>query len=522
MLVCLEVQVGDPAEEFPVADTPLFFRTATELAMLIREGQLTSVEVVEAHLRQIRQWNPQLHAVVSVREADALREAEQADAARRDGNPMGPLHGVPITLKDSLRVRGVLSTFGGLPPYAWHHPRTDCKVSERLRQAGAIVIGRTNLPLMALNWQCDNPFYKEGVNPWDHKRTPGGSSGGAAAALAAGFAPLDLGSDLGGSIRYPAHCCGVLGLRTTVGLLPIDDIGPEGPRMSFHRLLSLGPMARSIDDLALMLDVLTGPAEARPVPSSLQGERLRIAVTPSLPFAEPDPATAALIESLCMGLRADGHEVATPVALPIDPEAAWRLWGAIAGYELWSGVPWPANNRLSRSLFEAYMLRYKLGDGPFTKWFSAGMALSHRGYEDALAEQEEIFRTVSDFFTHYACWILPVSMGEAIPRQHRGSPIDVNGTAVPYSQYLGAYTVPTTLFETPVLTIPIGVGRGNMPIGVQVHGPRFADRHLLDMAQRVLSKYVKLRIPPALQVHNVAPRTLRNPEPVPTVATDRT
>lgn len=490
-----------------MAGMPLVFRPASELASLIREGRCTAVQVVAAHLHQIRRYNPQIHAVVSVREAEALSEAEVADAARRDGKPMGPLHGVPVTLKDSLRVRGVRSTFGGLPPYAWHRPRTDAKVSERLRQAGAIILGRTNLPLMALNWQCDSPFYKEGVNPWDHKRTPGGSSGGSAAALAAGFTPLELGSDLGGSIRYPAHCCGVLGLRTTVGLLPVDDIGPEGLPMSFHRLLSLGPMARSIADLALMLDVLTGPVAARPQPPSFQVERLRIAVTPSLPGAEPDPATAALLDALCAGLRSDGHELDSPAAPAVDLEAAWRVWGAIAGYELWSGIPWPANNRLSRYLFEAYMLRYKLGDGPFTKWFSAGMALSRRGYEDALAEQAEMIRAVDAFFERYACWILPVAMGEAISRQRRGDPIDVNGTAVPYSHYLGAYTVPTTVFETPVLTIPIGLGRGDMPIGIQVHGPRFADRLLLDVAERALSKYIKVRIPPTLHDSHAAPHT---------------
>jgi amidase len=335
-VVCFpsEYVIGFPSEPsrqaarqwgVPMTDIPLVFRPATELASLIRDGQVTAVQVVDAHLRQIRQWNPQVRAVVSVREADALREAELADAARRDKQTMGPLHGVPITLKDSLRVRGVRSAFGGLPPYCWHRPRTDCKVSERLRQAGAIVIGRTNLPLMALNWQCDNPFYKEGVNPWDYQRTPGGSSGGSAAALAAGFAPLELGTDLGGSIRYPAHCCGVLGLRTTVGLLPIDDIGPEGFPMSFHRLLSLGPMARSVGDLALMLDVLCGSAAPPPVPSHLQAERLHIAVTPSLPGAEPDLATATLLDTLCAGLRADGHEVDVRAAPDVDMEDAWRL-----------------------------------------------------------------------------------------------------------------------------------------------------------------------------------------------------
>lgn len=476
------------------------FRSAGELSSLIREGQATSVQVVDAHLRQIRQWNPQIQAIVSLREADALREAESADLARRNGQPMGPLHGVPITLKDSLRVRGVRSTFGGMPFYANYLPRTDSKLAERLRQAGAIVIGRTNLPLMALDWQCNNPFFEECVNPWDSTRTPGGSSGGAAAALAAGFTPLELGSDLGGSIRYPAHCCGVLGLRTTDGLLPIDDIGPEGMAMAFHRLLSLGPMARSLSDLALMLDVLTGPAAPRPSISSslLQTERLRIAVTPSLPGAEPSPATTALLDKLCAGLRADGHDVHHGAAPELDLEDAWRVWGTIAGYELWSGVPRLLNNPATRFLFQSYMLRYKLGDGPFTKWFSAGMAATQRSYEAALAQHKEILGTIDAFFQRYALWLLPVCMGEAIPVQRRGSPIEVAGTAVPYSVYLGSYTVPTTTFGTPVLTMPIGFGLAGMPIGIQVHGPRFADRQLLDTAERALSKYITVRIPPAM------------------------
>lgn len=479
-------------------DTPLVYRSATELAALIREGRVTALQVVEAHLQQIRQWNPQLNAVVHLRDDEARHEAEQADAAQRAGRALGPLHGVPMTLKDSLRVGGVISTFGGLPPFRRHRPRADCQTVARLRQAGGIVIGRTNLPLMALNWQCDNPFYEEGVNPWDAARTPGGSSGGSAAALAAGFAPLELGTDLGGSIRYPAHCCGVLGLRTSVGLLPIDDIGPEGPAMSFKRLLSVGPMARSLPDLALMMDVLVGADAPRPAAPLLQADRLRIAVTPEFPGAPPDASTTALLDSLCRGLRADGHEVEICPGPDVDLQTAWRLWGAIAGYELWSGMPFPISTRPFRALFEWYMLRRKLGDGPVTTHLAAGLALRRAGYEAALAEQQLMLRRVDEFFQRYACWILPVAMGGAIRRQRGGAPITDGGTAVPYTQYLGAYTVPTTAFETPALTLPIGIGAAGLPIAVQVHGPRFADRPLLDAAQRVLSKYVAVAIPPAM------------------------
>ncbi len=479
-----------------MTETSLVYRSAGELAALMRSGQVTAVQVVQAHLQQIDAWNPQLDAVVSRRDAEALAEAEAADAAQRAGQPLGRLHGVPITLKDSLRVGGVISTFGGLPPYARHRPRADCQVVARLRQAGAIVLGRTNLPLFALNWQCDNPFFKEGKNPWDLTRTPGGSSGGSAAALAAGFAPLEVGTDLGGSIRYPAHCCGVLGLRTTVGRLPIDDIGPEGPKMSFHRLLSVGPMARSLADLALALDVMLGDGESPAAPPAMSAGRLRIAVTPSLPGAEPDAATAAQIDALCRGLREDGHEVEIGAAPDVDLAAAWRLWGTIAGYELWSGMPFPVGNALTRALFTAYALRRKLGDGPVTQHLGAGLACSRRGYEEALAEQAQILGRIDEFFSRYACWILPVAMGEAIRRQAGGAPIQDEGRRIPYTQYLGAYTVPTTLFETPALALPLGLGRGGLPIAVQVHAARGADRALLDLAQRALAKYCAVHIPP--------------------------
>jgi amidase len=472
--------------------------SATELASRIRSGDVTSVEVVTAHLQQIKRFNPQVQAVVSLREEEALREAAEADTARREGRPMGSLHGVPLTLKDSLRVRGVRSTFGGLPLYARHVPRTDAKVAARLRDAGAIVMGRTNLPLLALDWQCNNPFFEECVNPWDFSRTPGGSSGGSAAALAAGFTPLELGSDLGGSIRYPAHCCGVLGLRTTVGVLPVDDIGPEGIAMTLERLLSLGPMARTLGDLTLMLDALTGPAAPSVAPAHLADEKLRIAVTATLPGAAPAPSTSALLDTLCASLRADGHTVDVGAAPAIEMQDAWRVWGLIAGYQYWNGLPSLARNRATRYLFQAYMLRHKLGEGPFEQRFSAGMNASRKAYEDALAEQRAMHAVLDAFFARYALWIMPVSMGEAITRQPHGSPIVVDGVAVPYSVYLGAYTVPTTAFETPVLTMPIGFGAAGMPVGVQVHGPRFADRALLATAERALSKYVTVRTPPAM------------------------
>lgn len=479
-------------------ESSLLYRSATELAALIRGGHVSSLQVVEAHLRQIADWNGQINAMVSVRAEEALQEAVQADRAVREGRPLPPLHGVPLTLKDSLRVRDVPSTFGVVPTSMAMRPTSDCVLAARLRQSGAILLGRTNLPLAALDWQCNNLVLEECVNPWDPHRTPGGSSGGAAAALAAGFTPLEVGSDLGGSIRYPAHCCGVLGLRTSVGILPIADIGPEGIDNTLQRQLSVGPMARTIDDLTLLFDILTDAGSPPATTSPATAEPQRIAVTMGLPGAMPSTATQALMSSLCDGLRADGHTVDTGARPDVDLDEAWRLWGILAGYQYWSGLPPALNTAVSRFLFQSYMLRYKLGDGPFTACFSAGMVASRAQYEAALARQTQICTTVDAFLQQYAMWILPVSMGEAIVRQRRGSPIDVDGEPVPYSVYLGAYTVPTTLFETPVLTAPIGLAPSGMPVGVQIHGARFSDRRLLQTAQRVLGKYLHVRMPPAM------------------------
>jgi amidase len=480
-----------------MTDDSLVFRPASELAALIRGGQVTAVQVAQAHLGQIRRFNEAIHAVTHLVEDRALADAEAADRRQAAGEALGPLHGVPMTLKDSLRVRGLRSTFGGLPLFLWHEPKTDSTLAGRLRKSGAIFLGRTNLPLMALDWQCRNPFFKEGKNPWDAARTPGGSSGGAAAAVAAGFTPFELGSDLGGSIRYPAHCCGVLGLRTTDGLLPGSDIGPESLKTAFPHLVSLGPMARTLGDLALLLDVLTdAPAPTASLTTDGAPRPLRIAITRLYPGAQPSRETLALIDSLTESLRRDGHTVQVGPGPNIPDEDAWRIWGTIAGHIMWGNVPWILRGRIMRALFAAYMLRRNLGSGPFTTWFSVGMRASEAEYQAAIAERQTLLATIDSYFAQNDLWILPVAMGEAIVRQPRGDDIVVDGQPVPYSRYLGAYTVPTTAYGTPVLTAPIGYADSGLPIGVQIHAARFADRRLLQLAEQALSKYIQVRKPP--------------------------
>lgn len=473
------------------------YQSASDLCAQIRAGTLRSVDVVQAHLDQIARYNPQVHAVVTLRAQAALAEARAADAAVAAGQTfLGPLHGLPLLLKDASRVKGVRSTFGALPQYALHMPSSDATLVHRLRQAGAIVLGRTNLPLLSLDWQCRNPLFAETVNPWDASRTPGGSSGGAAAALATGMTPLELGSDLGGSIRYPAHCCGVMGLRPTDGLLPLDDIGPEDHAPVFRHVLSVGPMARHLDDLQLMFEVLS----ATPAPPPPPPRPLRIACALSLGAGTaPDASTSLLFSQLIQRLRRDGHSVTENAAPALDWNHAYRIWGLITGYELGTALPGPLRSGLGRRVFEGYLFHYKLGPGPLTHYMLQGLECGEAVYYRALGERSALMKQAADFLADYDLWLLPVSPGEAIARQRRGKAIAWQGEKVAYSQFIGGLLAPTALLGTPALSLPLGLGAQGLPVGMQVHAAHGQDFELLAHAQQALSPYLVQGVPPGFE-----------------------
>jgi amidase len=459
------------------ADIP--FLSATRLAAEIRAGRLRSVDVVAAFLDRIARYDRRVRAFADLEPAGALRQAAAADRAILAGRPLGPLHGVPMTIKDGFRVTGLRSSFG-LPHLKFYRPSADCEVVARLRRAGAVILGRTAVPFACFDWQCRPPLARECRNPLDPARTPGGSSGGAAAALTARFTPLELGTDVAGSIRYPAHCCGVFGLRTTVGLVPAADIGPPPGKPMLPSVISVGPMARSIEDLRLLLDALLPDRDGREV-SPAAADRLRVAVTPSVDGTTPaEPATVIL--GFVGRLREAGHEVAVLDRPPFDFEEAYSLWGLLAGFEMKQQFPRLMRGRLNMRAFAAWFLNYRLGSGPLTTHFRDGLLACEAEYQNGLARRDELLRTADAFFSRHDLWVLPVSPGVAIRRQRPGRPIRTADGAVPYSRYLGQYLCPTAVVGTPALVVPAGTGEGGMPVGLQVHGPRFADRWLVGTA----------------------------------------
>src|SRR3954447_24648047 len=243
--------------------TDLFFRSATEVAALVRGGRLSARELAEMALDRIEAINPAVNAVVETCRSAALDAGAAADRAVENGEPTGPLHGVPMTIKEAFQVAGMRSTWGS-PLFADHAADRDAVVVRRLREAGAVLVGTTNVPLMLADVsQTANELYGRTLNPWNPTRTPGGSTGGGAASVAAGLAYLEYGSDLTGSIRIPAAFCGVYGLKPTAGTVPLSGFQPPGPPAGpsdMAYLSAVGPLARSAADLRTALRVTAGPA----------------------------------------------------------------------------------------------------------------------------------------------------------------------------------------------------------------------------------------------------------------------
>lgn len=311
----------------------LVFATAHELAAGIRRRQVSATEVLEAHLARIARRNPALNAIVTLDEERARLRARDADAALARGEVWGPLHGVPITIKDSIETADLRAT-SGFPPLADYVPSTDAPVVARMRTAGAIILGKTNLPTLAGDAQTDNPLFGRSNNPWDVTRTPGGSTGGGAAA---GLSPLEVGSDHGGSVRSPAHFCGVYAIKPTDRRLPDTGHIPElpGAPQGVRHMVQIGPLARSVEDLALALRLIAGPDgqdwEVPPVPLEPAPERAlreyRLAWTDDFGDVPVTTDTRAALTELAGELQGLGTRIERRLPAAFDFTTARKTWG---------------------------------------------------------------------------------------------------------------------------------------------------------------------------------------------------
>jgi amidase len=431
---------------------------ARELARRIRRRELSCAEVVDAHLARIERRNPALRAVVSPDFEGARAAARAADAAlARGGRPRGPLHGVPITLKDGLDVAGLRTTVG--TPELDHVPDTDSTVAARLRAAGAIIVGHTNVPPWLADHQSANAIFGATANPWDPARTAGGSSGGAAAALAAGLTPMEVGSDLVGSLRLPASFCGVYGLKTTEHRVPLTGfVRPPGGGPRPVRIMGcLGPMARDLGDLELALRLVSGPdgrdGDVAPVRLDAAAPPavgdLRLAVAPTVPGVTVSAA-----------MRAEVERVAAAAA-----DAGARV------EERLPDVDWDALHRLFGELLLAITGALDPGAQPRTlAWYLV-----------ALDRRDELAAAWEASFADLDGLIFPAAITTAFPHGPPASEIDVDGAPVPYRE-IGMLYAFSNLTGLPALAVPAGRDAAGLPAGVQIAGPRWSELRLLAVA----------------------------------------
>ena len=475
----------------------IVYARATQLAQMIRDKEVSAVEVLNAYLEQIDKHNGKINAIATLDER-ARKKASEADLALARGENWGTLHGVPITVKDTLETAGLLTT-AGYPPLKNYIPSQDATTVARLKAAGAIIFAKTNPARLAGDYQTNNPLFGQTHNPWNLNRTVGGSSGGSASAITAGFSPLDIGSDVAGSIRHPAHCCGVFGFMPTDRRVPTTGHIPELPGKPKHirHLLRIGPLARSVGDLQLCFSLIAGadarqpeiPPVALDKPIEKKLPDLRIAWTDGYDFLPISKDTRLAIQSLIKGLSQAGCYLEECNSTDLDWEEALANYSAFAAYELFAsasklGILSGMRTGIVTEFYARTQTIFKSGT-PLAKKGNFAFPPSLAKYNAVLTERDRQIAQMDRFMDDWDAWICPVSITPAFPHCNFGQPIKVDGVKFPYLLACGGYTMPLNFTGSPVVVIPIGQSKEGLPIGVQVVGKRWKDIKLLAIADKI-------------------------------------
>ncbi len=464
------------------------FSSATEIALAIRSRQTTATAVVDESLARIARFNPGINAICTLDATGAMHRAREADAALARGELWGPLHGVPMSIKDALETAG-LRTTGGHPPLADHVPARDASAVARLRSAGAVLLGKTNVPPLSSDFRADNAIFGRTNNPWNLAHTPGGSTGGGGAAVAAGLSAFDLGSDLAGSVRIPAHYCGLFGLKPTERRVPNTGHIPEPPGLprAVRHLNTLGPLARSVDDLELILKVIAGPDESEwdvpPVPLNGAPDRplrtMRFAWGTSFGSLPVTAETHAAVAKLASDLARLGCKVENTMPLGFDIDLAWETWGELVIAERAATAPERVAERVAA-------LNATLGgDVPVGRGSAKGARATLADYMASLTRRDGLIGTWERLYDDVDAFLCPVTVGPAIAHVPFGTPINVDGMNVPYFLAGTAYTCIFNLTGSPVVVLPIARSKEGLPIGVQIVGRRWGEMALLAIAKKL-------------------------------------
>lgn len=479
---------------------PVAFRPATELARMIRSRRISSRELLEIFLQRIETFDKQVNAVVTLDAEAARRQAFRADERQARGEPLGPLHGVPVTIKDGFETAGMRTT-SGAPAYKDHVPRENAVAVQRYVDAGAVVMGKTNVPLFCADSQSYNALFGTTRNPWDLDRTPGGSSGGAVAALAAGLAGLELGSDIAGSIRLPAAWAGVYGHKPSYGIVPFRGHIPPPPGILSEADLSVaGPLGRSAGDLKLALKILAGPDPVRatawkltlPPPRAKRLRDYRVAAWLDDPAMPVDHEVADCLGKTVQALRKAGVQVDEQARPAIAASDALRTFHQLLTPVIATGFPKEVMDFLKQ-------MAQNQEDQSDLGRFARDALQTHREWMSANARRHAHRRMWADFFQDYDILLCPAGSVAAIPHDQSGTQIDrritVNGKPQPYG-LLMAWAGIFTYVYLPVTCAPAGRTPGNLPVGIQIVGPHLEDRTTMDFAERMAREIGGFEPPP--------------------------
>ncbi len=465
----------------------LAWMSAREAAAAIRAGELTSREYLEAMLARIDRLDGPLNLIVTRDDESARRAADEADREAARGRWRGPLHGVAMTIKDSFQTAG-LRTTSGAPELAEFVPEEDAAAVARLRGAGAVIAAKTNLPLYAADLQSYNALFGQSNNPWDTSRTVGGSSGGAAGALAAGFTPLELGSDIGGSIRGPAACCGVTGHKPSFGIVPGRGQIPGPPgTLTEADIAVVGPLARDVADLELALGVLAGPNEwyskawslNLPPPRHRDVADYRVAVWFDEPSAPVDASVRGLLGAAADALADAGARVDYEARPAFTFDKAIMVFNQLLNAALSGGF--------SRDEVEAMAAKAaEAGEGRALA--ARHTSQRHREWLSANERRLQLRARWHEFFGDWDAVLAPVLPTTAIPHDHSEPMsrrnITVNGERRNYQEQFSWMGLAGASF-LPATVIPVGVADDGLPVGLQIIGPFLEDRTCLDLADRL-------------------------------------
>ncbi|MFP4572083.1 MAG: amidase [Desulfobacterales bacterium] len=461
------------------------FESAVDLAAAIKAGKISSAELLDYYLERVKRLNPDLNAIVQTCEKEAKALAKKADEDLAAGKLQGPLHGVPITIKDTLEVAGMPCT-SGAPALKDHVPEKNAETVQAYINAGAIVFGKTNVPLYGGDLQSFNKVYGQTNNPWNPKRTPGGSSGGAAAALSAGLCALEIGSDIGGSIRTPAHFCGIYGHKPSYGIVPQKGHIPPQPGIFTGEhgtsidIMVVGPLARSIDDISLAMDLLVAPEPAErparriqlPEARKKSLDDLKIGLWLDDPACPVDSSVGDVIQNAVDRLSAKGAHIEDRRP-EIDFKESHDCFLSLLAAVMGAGTPDKYFNKWLEEVKEL-----SEDDQSYLARHLRGATQLHRDWSFKNTTRQIIRQKWADFFREFDVLLCPPASLPAIAHDHRyfyDRTITINGRQREYNDLIG-WAGLVGVAHLPSTVMPVGRSPEGLPVGMQVVGPYLEDR----------------------------------------------